>query len=333
METSLSLGLTPARHDDKKILLMPSEIEDMRNNVVTKVYDFKAMDTQQRADLLDGRLRGIWCQFAGVCNEKVDSTHIADFEQAMRGVGGHGDDMRCDHVVVIFCRKFVLGFAMVAEETVEYDAITRKYLRSKPKYRHLLNTNKTLKIKLLCAREGSGVGRQLVRVCENIAMYHGCASLCLDAVPTAYGFYKSVGFFPFRNAGEACSFDGYDADATRFERAIRSITIAMRGSVEKSKNANKSTLTRAYNTYMRYCTREQEVALSGILASRHVTLDQVRKWCTDKTKLNAQLQEVIFKVFTYSSANNHLQFTDTIPMTTCLLPKVDDYFMYAKTSG
>lgn len=294
-------------------LLTPQEMQEMQTNVTIKVHAFKGMSQEQRT-VKFAQVKPAWDQFTEVCQGEVDSSHIESFSEAVQGRGGA--EMSCDHVVIISCNKYVLGYALAAEETIVYDDPTRNLL-AQPPHSETFDTDKTFHIKLLCSRPNSGIGTQLVRVCENLAIRFRCASVRLEAVPTAHGFYKSVGLIPFQQASFACSPEYTHNDAGKFEDAI----VAMAHSFESSEGGADPLLSPArlqgkYNSYMNKASEARRAVLSGVLKSRLVEPMRVHQWATQKTKLDRELKHIVDTVFTTNNVHS-----ETIPMTKCLLQK------------
>lgn len=296
-------------------LLTPQELQEMQANVTIKVHTFKGMSQEQRVAKF-AQVKPMWDQFTEVCQGEVDSSHIARFSAAVQGTGSA--ELSCDHIVIISCKKYVLGYALVAEETIVYDDPTRNLLTQSP-YSGTFDTDKTFHIKLLCSRPNSGIGTQLVRVCENLAIQFRCASVRLEAVPTAHGFYKSVGLVPFLEAKFVCSPEYIHNDARKFEDAI----VAMAQSFESSEGGagagqllSPAKLQGKYNSYMNKASEARRAVLSGVLKSRIVAPIRVHQWATQKTKLDRELKHIVDTVFTTNNVHS-----ETILMTKCLLKK------------
>lgn len=294
METTL------ARNVDNLPLLSPAEMQDMRANVHIKVHDFKGLTEDQRLAKFN-HLKEAWNQFQDICQGEVDAAHILKFAAAIKG-RPESEDMRTDYAVVISVSRYVLGYALVSEDAVEYVGVADN------------NSTKALGIKLLCARKASGVGTQLVRACENLARHLGCASIYLEAVPTAYGFYKKMGLDPFRQAKDACSPGYTDADALRFEAAMRAMAQSFRPASDGSGFTNAKA---SYDRFMsrKKTTEAQRAVLSGILASRIVPRPQVLSWTAGvhRAWLIAELDKIVNAFFV--NTNN------TVPMSKCLLTR------------
>lgn len=295
-------------------LLTPAEMKQMQANFTIKVHTFKGLNQQQRKDKFE-QVENAWNQFTEVCQGEVEPSHIASFAEALQGQG-HGE-LHCDYMIVISCKKYVLGYALAAEESILYDAPTLNLLRQPP-YNNIFDTDKTFHIKLLCSRPNSGIGTQLVRVCGNLAIRLKCASIRLEAVPTAHGFYKSVGLVPFLDAKFACSPARTNSDANKFEDAI----VAMARSFETSEGGadafSPARLQGKYNSYMNKASEARRAVLSGVIKSRIVEPTRVHKWATQKTKLDRELKHIVETVFTTDSVHS-----ETIPMSKCLLQKAN----------
>ena len=172
-------------------LLTPTELEEVRESFTIQAHSFKDKEPAQRKTWMADKVGKTWHQFEHVCGKDVSPRNVNHYKN-----GEH-----FDYMIMISSKKYVLGFALLSEETILYDDPTlARILENKATF----DTDKTLNIKLLCARKGSGIGTRIVRVCENLGIRLKCASLHLDAVPTAYGFYKSVGFVPFNETELAC---------------------------------------------------------------------------------------------------------------------------------
>ena len=298
-------------------LLTPQEMQQMQANVTINVHTFKGMSQEQRTAKF-AQVKHMWDQFTAVCQGEVDSSHIASFSEAVQRPD-HAE-LSCDYVVIISCKNYVLGYALAAEETIVYDEPTRNLLENPP-YSETFDTDKTFHIKLLCSRPNSGIGTQLVRVCENLAIRFRCASVRLEAVPTAHGFYKSVGLIPFQQTEFACSPAYTHNDAEKFEDAIVAMAQSFKsseGGAGKGKGPilSSSTLQRRYDLYMSRASEARRAVLSGVLKSRIVEPIRVHQWATQKTKLDRELRHIVDTVFTTNNVHS-----ETIPMTKCLLQK------------
>ena len=293
-------------------LLTPGEITNMRKTVTVEVHVFKGLNNQQRSEKF-AEVKTAWEQFKDVCQTKVASSHIDDIRTATEGEAPH--NLSCDYMIVISCGRYVLGFAMTAEETTEYDDATRTLLALDHNKRNF-ETNKTLHIKLLCARKSSGVGGQLLRVCENLAISKRCASVHLDAVTTAYGFYKNQGFAPFHRVTFACSPGLENKDAEKFEEAIKAMERSFESSAKRVKMPSEARLRGKYNAYMNKTSNAKRAVLSGVLLSRLVPQETVYSWALQETKLGKELKKIVDTVFTTNNV-----YSQEIPMTKCVLDK------------
>lgn len=292
------------------VLLTPEDKHEMRNNFTIKVHIFKGMNQAQRIQQF-AQVKSAWDQFTEVCHQEIEPTHIAKFAKAMQGQGH--DELRCDYMIVISSKKYVLGYALAAEEKIRYDDPTLNIL-SQPAHSHAFDSDKTLHIKLLCARDGSGMGKQLIRVCENLAIHTRCASVHLEAVPTAYGFYKSIGLSPFRDVKVACSPGYINSDAETFERAILAMARSFEGTEGTADTLSSARLRQRYKAYMNRASEPRRAVLSGVLVSRIVEPSRVHKWTTQKSKLDKELNHIVDTVFTKNNVHS-----ETIPMTKCLI--------------
>ncbi len=306
METTLARNLD-------NLLLSESEVQDMRANVHIRVHDFKGLAEDQRLAKFSD-VKEAWSQFADICQGEVDAAHISKFAAAIKG-RPESEDMHTDYVVVISVSRHVLGYALVSEDAVEHVGVDRN------NYNH----NKALGIKLLCARKASGIGTQLVRVCENLARHLKCASIHLEAVPTAYGFYKKMGLDPFRRAKDACSPGYTDADAQKFEVAIRAMAQSFRPASDGRVSINPEA---SYDRFMggKKTTEAQRAVLSGILSSKIVPRADVWNWTAGVHRiwLIAELNKIAHAFFVNTK--------NTVPMSKCLLTPTEADKNHGRTS-
>lgn len=317
MQTNLACRTWDNTDDSVDFLLTPTERIEMREMITIELHTFSDMDRAQRTEKFK-ELKRAWGQFKDVCQGEVDDNHIANFATAIQGDGS--SELSCDYVVVMYCNNYVLGYVMVAKVNIDYDAPTLDRLKQ-PLHKHRFDKDKALNIKLLCSRKSSGIGTQLVHVCENLAIHLRCASMYLAAVPTAYGFYKSRGFAPFKNAKVACNpiLDeaAENKDANKFEDAIRAM--AKKFQARTSARADKSTADRSeqkFKSYLQKTSEARRAVLEGVVKSRLLPLTTVYRWVNDQPELDRQLKYIADTVFTDNNV-----FSDTIPMTKCLLHK------------
>lgn len=284
-------------------ILTPEEIQNMRQEVKIKVYHLAVMNQNQKTETIN-KVHGEWDQFNGICGKIISTAHIRSFRESIQG---RGHQVCPDIMIIISSYKYVLGFALANFEKVVYDSDTRKLLGG-ARYSNKLNTDKTLNIKLLCSRASSGVGSQLVHACENVAIHNRCASVHLDAVTTAYGFYKRLGFEAFNTVKYACSTD-VNMLADLFESEIEN----MDSSFEDIYNI-QDVHERELKKFLRGATSQREAVLEGIVRSQKVDRKKICKWTRYKTRLNAWLDSIINTVF-------RDQAEVSFPMTKCLMSK------------
>lgn len=204
----------------------------MRESFTIQAHSFKDLEPAQQKKRMAEKVGKAWHQFQHVCGSDVDTAHVEFYSDAMN----------FDHMIVISSKKHVLGFALLSEEKIKYDGPTLSRLR---KNKDTFDEDKTLNIKLLCSRTGSGIGTRIMRVCENVAKHYRCASLHLEAATTAYKFYKKMGFDTFRRAFQACNPDNHpDHDGDKFETAMLNMNEAVlqkkKESVEKAAEDRKN---------------------------------------------------------------------------------------------
>lgn len=316
MKTNLACSTWDNLDNNCDFLLTPGEMVETREIITIDVHTFRGMDIPQRKQKF-AELKKAWDQFQDVCQGEVDPGHIAKFATAIQGDEPH--ELSCDHVVVISSNNYVLGYAMTAKETIEYDSPTQALLAQTP-HRHKFDKDKTLNTKLLCARKRSGIGTQLVRVCENLAIHLRCASIHLTAVPTAYGFYKSMGLSPFKQTNVACNpvldEEAEKTDANKFETAILSMANFFESSEGMADTFPIERQMRKYKKYMADTSEARRAVLQGVLVSRVVAVERMYKWVCQPTKLTQQLNIIVKNVFTHNTVHSN-----TIPMTKCLLHK------------
>lgn len=316
MKTNLACSTWDNLDNNCDFLLTPTEMVKMREIITIEVHSFRGMDKAQRKEKF-AEVKKAWDQFQDVCQAEVDPGHIADFATAIQGDGP--EELSCDYMVVLSSNKYVLGYALTAKETIEYDAPTLDRLTKAP-HSYKFDKDKTLNIKLLCARKRSGIGTQLVRVCENLAIHLRCASIHLTAVPTAYGFYKSIGLSPFKQANVACNpvldEEAEKTDANKFETAILSMAEVFESSEGMADQFPIERQKGKYKKYMAGTSEARRAVLSGVLVSQVAEPERVYKWACQPTKLTQQLNIIVQNVFTHNTVHS-----DTIPMTKCLLHK------------
>lgn len=297
--------------------LTPSQMRSMRETITVKVFTFKDMDLESRTAAF-AELQHTWNQFNEVCHGGVDAKYVAKFKQAIHGKST--EEYNFEYMVVILSKRHVLGFALALEERVEYDQATLAYLKSKSAFKH----DTTLNVKLLCAREDSGIGGHLINACEGLALHLKCPSVYVSSVPDAYGFYKHKGFAPFREAKYTCSphLEGHD----KFEAAVRDMAASFENNDSSENDDAKSPLA-LKKQYRRYITDKKNdkngrsTVLEGIKASRYVNPQIIVRWTLTKHRnwLNTELDKIVTQVFSPGGA-----YADTIKMSKCLVPAVDD---------
>lgn len=142
----------------------------------------------------------------------------------------------------------------------------------------------------------------------------------LTAVSTAYGFYKSRGLAPFKNAKVACNpvldKEAEPKDDNKFEDAIRAMANFFQSREAKADRFAVARHEGRYNSYLRNTTAPRRAVLVGVLVSRVFQPETVYKWAYDQTQLDGQLKHIVDTVFTHNTVHS-----DTIPMTKCLRHK------------
>ena len=232
MLTNLNFAST----ENTNILMTKTQMEEMQESVTIKVYKFKGLSKNQRTEMFTKpEMDSLWKQLKDICRNMVGKTYILGvLNNAKSGATGM---YTFDYAIILSTKKYVLAYAMVTVENIKYDDVTVKRLIQMP---DKFDVNTTLNIKLLCSREGSGMGSHIVRVCENLGIRLKCASLHLDAVPTAYGFYKSVGFVPFNETKLACIKKYQPDEVDKFTDAILKLQDKLKDKKDKLKELRKN---------------------------------------------------------------------------------------------
>lgn len=298
---------------EQEQFLSDPQLRDVRATFTVDVHVFRGLSNTARLTKYR-KVEEQLNQFNDVCRGEVDAPHIKHYQRVISGE--EGGENRVDYVIVVSARKYMLGFALASEETVEYDGPTRSLL-AEPSNRNEFDTDKALKLHLICARARSGIGEQLVRISEIIARRRRCASIYLDSVPNAYGFYKKMNLMPFRGVEMACSSGYDDTDAEKFERAIHTMAASL-GTEEIEPSLFKK-LEKKYKTFVkgRDSTPEEATVLDGVLYSQLIPKINVYSWVDTKPKrdkLKIELGKIAISVFRINNDK-----IETIPMSKCLL--------------
>lgn len=133
------------------------------------------MDQAQRSAKF-GAIESAWGQFSEVCHEEVEPSH-------MRNVRRQYKDKGTPNCAATTWSPFLAKY--MSSNAPWRQRKSSRSLLAQPSYSDTFDTDKTFYTKLLCARKDSGIGRQLLRVCENLAKCFLCASAHLQAVPSA----------------------------------------------------------------------------------------------------------------------------------------------------
>ena len=299
---------------EQEQFLSDAQLRDVRATFTVDVHVFRGLsDTDRLAKY--NKIKGQLDQFQDVCRGEVDAPHTKYYQRVISG-DQEGGEHRVDYVVVVSSRKYMLGFALASEETVVYDGPTQSLLAELP-HRNEFDSDKALRLHLICARARSGVGVQLVRISEIIAKRRRCPSIYLESVPNAYGFYKKMKLVPFRGVEIACSSAYDDTDAEKFERAIHAMATSL--GKEEIEASHFKRLEKKYKTFVKGngSTPEEATVLDGVLYSQLVPKINVYSWVDTKPsrdKLKVELGKIATSVFRINNDK-----IETIPMSKCLL--------------
>ena len=309
-------------NDNGGDLLSGTQMRELRGKFNVKRYKFEGLSQHQRQQMFennDKKLEGEWDQFVDVCHGLVEQSYIKEFQKAIKGNGS--SKQMFDYLIVISSGKFVLSYAMVVRQTIEYDSQTKNLLRQSP-HNQKFDDNKTLNIKLLCSRDGSGMGKQVLLVCENLAIELRCASLHLDAVTTAYNFYKHVGFSPYSAKENACSTPILHTDEDKFTAAIHRLALKM-VHIHDGRNSQK-----IHDGYVRFRDGTKDIKLrivmEGVVYSRLYPEFVAKSWfCSvnhgTKTRQKRTYLENLLKEIVNNAFMENNQYSESIPMTKCLI--------------
>lgn len=289
---------------------------DIGNNLTVSVHTFSGLNIAQREELFDA-IKPSWDQFEDVCHTIVEASRIDLYEDTIKTVQETEDNP--DYVVIISLHDYVLGYLLAKEQTFSLPEdmptqITTDVKNMQANY--IFNHNKSMRINLMCAREQSGVGQQLIKVCKGLGRTHGCASLHLQAIPSTIGFYKSVGFVPYQEKEVACWEQYSDPFANKFEVAIRKMEATIAASLPEdiclpADTMSQEQIDTRYDEVRREIDASDRIILAGIEKSRLVDLSTIKKWAT-AADFKPLLQMVTIDVFS-------LLHPDTVPMSYCLI--------------
>ena len=281
---------------------------DIGKNLSVSVHTFSGLNGAQRSALF-AKIKPAWDQFEEVCGTVVEASRIDIHKDAIKTVQDTEDN--ADYVVIISLHDYVLGYLLAKEQTFSLSeemppAITQDVKNMHAN--HVFDHNKSMRINLMCAREQSGVGHQLIEVCKGLGRTHRCASLHLQAIPSALGFYRSMGFVPYQEKEVACWEQYSDPFSNKFEYAIRKLEAAIGASFP---NLSQAEIDQHYDEFRKNIDASNRIVLAGIEKSRIVHLSTIKKWVTI-ANFKTLLQMVTIDVFS-------LLHPDTIPMSHCLL--------------
>lgn len=282
---------------------------DIGNNLAVSVHTFKGLNEAARSALLE-EIKPFWDQFEEVCGTVVEACCIDIYKDAMKTAQDVEDDAdNADHVVIVSLHDYVLGYLLAKEQTLSLsEDMTQdvKHMKAKYDFHH----NKSMRINLMCAREQSGVGQQLIEVCKGLGRTKQCASLHLQAIPSALGFYKSVGFVPYQEKEVAC-WERSDPISDKFHFAIMKMVKNIGQSFPEADAMNQAEIDLRYDQFKNEIDASNRIMLSGIENSRLVSLSTMKKWVTN-ANFKRMLQMVAMDVFS-------LLHPDTIPASLCLI--------------
>lgn len=300
--------------DHPRGLLSGTQLEQLQRCFTVKMYTFKGLSRQERLQLFEANHQKLIKeskQFADVCQSLVQDSFVNHLITEVKA--GNGDD----YIVVISSSNFVLGYAILRQETITYDSVTTNFLRQPP-HNLKFDDDKTINIKLLCSRAGSGMGKQVLRVVENLAIRLRCASLHLDAVSTAYNFYKHVGFSPYVVAPSACSTTVLTTDEDRFSTAIHGLARKMQNITDDRPDHR---IQEGYDRFLRANDAKLQAVIRGVVHSRLYPEMVAKSWFCHKNFSSAGFNMVnLLKEIVRSAFTENGKFSD-ISMTKCLMDK------------
>lgn len=284
----------------KTLNLTPSEENNMWKQFDIKVHDFQHLTMPERRKIFQP-IKDEWATFKTLCSRGVSEGYLDRLSSALE----------FDHMVVISWGRYLLGFAMTLVKIVNYDDSVTNLL-NQARHRYRFDDTHALHIEILCSREGTGIGVQLIQACQNLAINLRCPTVSLDSVTTAYGFYNHLGYKGWSDVATTCSPQSGDVD--KFKKAIENISAKLRQTLA----VVSPYTTRRYNAFLKHgkTTANMRVALEAILATRVVSREVVYGWTAEPNELRKELQTIVDNVFT----SNGLPVT-TIPMSICVITK------------
>ena len=289
-------------------------IDDISNNFTVNVHTFSGLDIAHREELF-AEIKPFWDQFEDVCHTIVEASRINLYEDKIKT--DQETENNPDYVVIISLDDYVLGYLLAKEETFllpeempDRNKIKTDVQNMEANYDFI--HNKSMLINLMCAREESGVGQELVKVCKGLGRRHRCASLHLKAIPSTIGFFRSVGFVPYQEKEVACWEQYSDPFANKFEFAIKTMEAKIDTSLANTMSQEQiDTLYDEARREIDASNASDGIILSGIEKSRLVDLSTLKKWAT-APDFKRLLQEVTIDVFS-------ILHPDTVPMSHCLI--------------